>query len=109
MLEGCLVIRSDDHPSVQVTIRLKNAQIIRLSALGSGPFLLPWEIQSQSQVETPDHRISLAIAALRPKDAPNIEQLSSSGSYDLRRQFALELADYIKKVCNSEGCPKLQE
>lgn len=109
ILEGCLLIRTNDHPSVQVTIRLKDAQIIRLSALGSGPFLLPWEIQSQSQVETPDHRISLAIAALLPKDAPNIEQLSSSGSYDLRRQLALELADYIKKVCNSEGCPKLQE
>lgn len=99
-----------DMPKVEVLISLRQGQTIQLLSGSSGPFLLPWQVkvESRNAFQIFDYRISSAIAALLPKGAPNKDRLCAIGKYELRQQLASELADYVRNMCNKDGCPKPQ-
>src|SRR5260370_40629484 len=97
-------LQSGDLPWVKVEIRLRDGRAITLRSQRNGLFLLPWKIDGQEHRKLFDQRISLALAAFLPKDAPNADRLAASGQYAIRRQLAFELEDQIKGPCFTKEC-----
>jgi len=105
---GCVVYRcvpTADEPRVQIAITLLHSRKIKLWSEGSGLFLLPWKIEGQEHRKLFDYRLSLAVAALFPKGAPNVDRLSATDDYTIRRQLALSLTNWIASDCFKGKCP----
>ena len=104
VFRGNFFVLDGVRDGVNVQIKLRDGREIRLWSEGSELFLLPWAMQGKAYKEVFDYRLSEAIARLLPKDAPNVDRLSATGSYALRRKLALSLAINITSDCSKKEC-----
>ena len=76
-VETALLPHTDDHPAMQVDIRLEDGEEISLSSRSQYAFMLPWTIKvgGKSSV-TYDPHIALALRKLLPAGFTNCERLS---------------------------------
>jgi len=74
---------TDDWPGVKVTILYDDGSRTVISSHSQSEFMLPWKVESgNATAETFNKNISVALAAIMPKNATNRERASGQG-FDL--------------------------
>ncbi len=87
-------MRSDDYPSVVVTITFDDGSKISAESHRWYEFMLPWKLTRHEET-TYNANISRAVAALMPKKTTNRERLAGAGFNDA-------LADAVMKYVENE-------
>jgi hypothetical protein len=83
--------RTDDYPSVEVTLSCDDGSTVIVSSHSQYSFMLPWNVTaSGTTFSTFNSRISAAVAALMPNKATNKERITG-------RDFDIELAEAVMK------------
>lgn len=83
--------RTDDYPSVEVTVSREDGSTITISSHSQYSFMLPWNVSVNGNTfSTFNSRISAAVAALMPNKAANKERIAD-------RDFDVELAEAVMK------------
>jgi hypothetical protein len=83
--------RTDDYPSVEVTVSRDDGSNITISSLSQYSFMLPWSVSTNGNTfSTFNSRISAAVAALMPSKSTNRERI-------VDKDFDAELAEAVMK------------
>jgi|ERR1700722_18432235 len=83
--------RTDDYPSVEVTLSREDGSTVTISSHSQYSFMLPWNISANGTTfSTFNPRVSAAIASLMPNKTTNKERIIDS-------DFNVELAEAVMK------------
>jgi hypothetical protein len=83
--------RTDDYPSVEITLSRDDGSTVTLSSHSQYSFMLPWNVtMNGSTFSTFNSRLSAALAALMPNTATNKERIAG-------KDFDVELAEAVMK------------
>jgi len=88
--------RTDDYPSIEITLTRDDGSIISVSSHSQYSFMLPWDISTAGDtLSTFNSKVSSAIAKLMPKKATNRERI-------LDEEFNVELGEAVMKHIEGE-------
>jgi hypothetical protein len=88
--------RTDDYPSVEVTVSRDDGSTLTISSHSQYSFMLPWDISANGNTfSTFNSQISAAVAALMPNKAANKERIAG-------KDFDVELAEAAMKYLETD-------
>ncbi len=98
-------MKSDDYPSVRITVALAGSQSWVASSESYYPFMLPWKVSVGDRMQTNYNAdISRAIAAILPSGSPNRARLNGD---ELRNELAQDVMRDIEGQWDALGVENL--
>ena len=98
---------TDDYPGVKITITDVDGSSIGVSSSSQSEYMLPWEVTGKSNdFKTFNRSISVALAALMPNDATNLERIRGDHLPVALAEAVLSRIEDEWKLIRAEGMCK---